>query len=320
MFSRRHSQDLSAVHLSPRLSRAMDLRYSDPPFSTPKPIYLPERQDLTSRCHDVHAIQNDDDARHMAILSGSHTTQKLQAMPKIFCPSCVEDEKPEHFKSKYGYKKHEENHHYYSGHEWHCHDCNLVFDRKSNTKIHFRRLHSAKNQELLMLWGHIELLPRDRFGCGFYNCRQWCKSWKERCDHVTSHMKYGDTSDLWSFSTVMLNLLRQDGVRDEWEKLRRKWGFIESALRWKAADCRVLRQKLECRDFRPGLSVLLEVALSLGIDETLPRTTGKSFQHILKVPSWNSLFEEVPNWNSLSEEVRIELIDTILKRPHMSDV
>jgi hypothetical protein len=133
-------------------------------------------------------------------------------------------------------------------------------------------------------------------------------------------MKYGDTSDLWSFSTVMLNLLRQDGVRDEWEKLRRKWGFIESALRWKAADCRVLRQKLECRDFRPGLSVLLEVALSLGIDETLPRTTGKSFQHILKVPSWNSLFEEVPNWNSLSEEVRIELIDTILKRPHMSDV
>lgn len=225
------------------------------------------------------------------MLSGSRTSQKLQTMPNVFCPSCAEDGgKPKRFKSKYGYKRHEENHHYYGGLEWYCQDCRLVIDGKSQAMKHFRELHPTKNQEMLALRGQIQLLPRYRFGCGFHNCQQWFKSWKERCDHVTTHMECGDTSDLWDFSTVILNLLRQDGVRDEWV---RRYGDIESSLYWRVADCRVLRQKLECRDFRPGLSDLLKAAFDLGINGAMsPTGIEQPFQLVLQVPSRNSILKE----------------------------
>ena len=102
------------------------------------------------------------------------------------------------------------------------------------------------------------------------------------------------TLDQWSESVVISNLLRQNVLRQSWENLLYRYhGAYRPSLVWQLPSARVLCQKLECQDFRPGIQLLVQAAYRLGrLDETpIDSLPGQILQTGLHTPTCDSVPE-----------------------------
>lgn len=215
-----------------------------------------------------------------------------------FCTFCPENTT---FAAKADWKKHETKHHE-TGEDWPCpiRNCGEVLDRKLDFEAHFKRHHPDVPCPTDV---RIRLLPRIVYGCGFDGCKAILTGWKDRCDHVASHMKpkgieKKKTRAEWSYSNMIQNLLRQEATRTAWKSLFANFDSKEPRYKmtWTPENTRVLKQKLECCDMRPEVDVVLHTALSLRSDR--PFNDVAELDPDFKTPSQDS----VPHFNTLTDE------------------
>lgn len=211
------------------------------------------------------------------------------------------------FKAKFDWKKHEMRMHQ-TGEDWPCivKGCNRIFDRQKDFVKHHQRYHSGRPLPPLNEIG-IQLLPRRVFGCGFDKCKEVSIGWDERCDHVARHMKTGALFEQWKYSNVIRNLIRQEALYDTWKELmnciNERLRESRSQTSWRPDNSRILRQKLECCDFRPNREELLIAALSLRVDTPLD-SSDQDLPPGFVTPSRNS----VPNVDKISREQRMHIL------------
>lgn len=148
--------------------------------------------------------------------------------------------------------------------EWKCPTCLTIFDRENDYTRH-NRIEHARQPVLPPTEVVVNILPKQVFACGFQGCENLYTSSDEWFDHITGHMKEGKAPSDWSYNTVIGNLLRQRDLRDYWERMLRAYSTTQHTLNWEPGSARQLCQKLECRDFRPGIQSLVKVAYFLGL-------------------------------------------------------
>jgi hypothetical protein len=114
------------------------------------------------------------------------------------------------------------------------------------------------------------VLPeRVAFGCGFKGCKHVSYNWDDRCNHIAKCDFFLAGSE-WDYSTRIRNLLRQKSICNEWKRFLTRNCYIynidRTTLRWNPKHSRVLRQKLECKDFGPpeALESFFMIAFELG--------------------------------------------------------
>lgn len=192
-----------------------------------------------------------------------------------FCTFCPDLKT---FCAKSDWKKHEMRMHE-TGEDWPCPvpGCSRIFDREKDFLRHCQRYHPGRQLPSLTDI-RIQLLPRNVFGCGFDNCKDFIVGWDDRCNHVADHMKRGKTFSQWKYSNVIRNLIRQDATRDTWKELLSSLHEMSrkgrSQITWCPDNTRILKQKLECCDLRPNREEVLLTALSLRSDLHMdPRCT-----------------------------------------------
>lgn len=88
---------------------------------------------------------------------------------------------------------------------------------------------------------------KDAWGCGFCACL--LTTWEERCEHIAMHFEEKGNSK-WSFTNVVLGLLKQTEVTPAWNQLlslrhgdEQNW----PTLSWESKRCNRLRYKLETK-------------------------------------------------------------------------
>ncbi|OCL13646.1 hypothetical protein AOQ84DRAFT_372005 [Glonium stellatum] len=240
----------------------------------------------------------------------------LQSSERVlFCTFCAEQKENVHktFGTKSDWKKHETRIHE-TGQEWPCPvpNCRLIFDRDADFTRHHQRSHPGRPLPPLSDV-KVQLLPKAVFGCGFDNCKTLLSSWNDRCDHVAKHMKDGMKRTQWRYTNVIRNLIRQDSIRDIWKSLFVYFGEQlkkdRSQLCWHPHNTRVLRQKLECGDFRPNRDDFLMITLKLGLDLPPPSISASSEQAVALPDGFvTPSLDSVENINKLShEQLRIIL-------------
>ncbi|KAF2189357.1 hypothetical protein K469DRAFT_63884 [Zopfia rhizophila CBS 207.26] len=212
-----------------------------------------------------------------------------------FCTFCTDHKS---FCAKSDWKKHETRHHE-TGEDWPCpfRNCFRVFDRQADFLKHCQCHHPDLPPPTDI---RIRLLPRVVYGCGFDGCKAVLIGWNERCNHVADqHMKKeGMTRSEWKYSNVIHNLLRQDATRNGWKEL---FSALETKqpryqITWRPENTRILKQKLECRDMRPDIDVILHTALSLR--EGRPFNDVVELDPSLRTPSQDS----IPDFDTLSQD------------------
>lgn len=203
-------------------------------------------------------------------------TQRLAA--KFFCTFCAENGKSENnrYGTKSDWKKHLTRFHE-TGEEFPCSICAEVFKRYYDLRQHFRQSHSDQPTPSATDI-RVQMPDRDKklaFGCGFLKCKAVLSAWEEWCKHVAGHIEQGGTVSQWRYSTVIRNLLRQEGICDDAKAFLtqacNKWNKDRSELEWRPEDSitRILRQKLECCDFGPDRDAFLELSFRRGFN--MPR-------------------------------------------------
>jgi len=188
--------------------------------------------------------------------------------------------------------------------EWKCPACQTIFDRDTDYERHYRDEHAE--QPVFRATDVVtNLLPKQVFACGFRRCENLFSLWSDWFDHITAHMKDNKKPSDWSYTVVIRNLLRQPDLRDPWERMMlHRYGTTQYALHWDPSSARQLCQKLECRDFRPGINFVVEAANMLG-RLALDQSTREIMQIRLETPSCDS----VPYYQDN------EHLDRILMRP-----
>ncbi|KAJ4291877.1 hypothetical protein N0V90_009773 [Kalmusia sp. IMI 367209] len=199
-----------------------------------------------------------------------------EAAPKqFFCTFCAEVGKYKVIKTKQDWKRHEEDYHIETGLQWICQvkDCSEVFFHGSGFKQHLRKDHEGKK------------LPRDSkevrqlsrvYACGFENCRELNKTWKDHCDHVATHMLKGHTT--WTYDRTIRNLLKDPRLSNQWKNiygtLCPQLEIIPNDLTWDPQSTRRMREQLEFHNFE-GHSIedFLQRLFLVGI----PHTKAKDF-------------------------------------------
>ncbi|OCK92464.1 uncharacterized protein K441DRAFT_570707 [Cenococcum geophilum 1.58] len=239
---------------------------------------------------------------HEAGQSSIHSNERV-----LFCTFCAEQNVNKTFGTKSDWKKHETRIHE-TGQEWPCPtpNCCLVFDRDADFSRHHQRSHPGRPLPPLSDV-KVQLLPKGVFGCGFDNCKTLLSSWNDRCDHVAKHMKDGMKRTQWRYTNVIRNLIRQDSIRDDWKFLfvtfREQLKKDGSQLCWHPHNTRILRQKLECSDFRPNRDDFLMTTLKLGLDLPPPSVPGSSEQAVALPDGFvTPSFDSVQNIDTLSPE------------------
>jgi len=184
----------------------------------------------------------------------------------MFCMYCCEQgKKLRTFGLKSDWKKHLVQFHE-TGEEFPCPvgGCSQVFDRSKDFTQHSREFHA--NQSLPPEKVKVQLLQSVAFGCGFEGCVAVYYNWDSYCKHVAECMTFGRR---WNYSTKIRNLLRQSAIPEASQELFRdlcaRCNTRRSHLRWYPSNTRILRQKLECNDFRPGFKAFITTAFSLGL-------------------------------------------------------
>ena len=199
-----------------------------------------------------------------SIMSSNENLYTSKAV--MFCMYCCEQgKKPSTFRLKSDWKKHIIRFHE-TGEEFPCPvgGCSQVFDRSKDFTLHSREFHA--NQSLPPENVKVQLLQSVAFGCGFEGCAAVCYNWDSYCKHVAECMIFGRR---WNYSTKIRNLLRQPAIPEASQELFRdlcaRCNTRPSHLRWYPSNTRILRQKLECNDFRPGFKAFITTAFSLGL-------------------------------------------------------
>lgn len=191
---------------------------------------------------------------------------------------------------------------HYLGQEWPCTRCCEKFDRERDFVKHFGRKHPGHKPGALTDIVTM-LLPKQVFACGFQGCESLSQSWEQWFNHITDHMAAGMTLTQWSDSVVISNLLRQNALRQSWENLLyHKHAAYRPSFIWQPPSARVLCQKLECQDFRPGIQFLVHAAYQLSQLGSTPTDSlpGQILQTGLDTPTCDSVPEFKDN-NHLDE-------------------
>ena len=169
--------------------------------------------------------------------------------------------------------------------------CHWVFDRDHDFHRHCRFDHPR--QPLPPITDIVTaLLPKQVFACGFQGCESLFSLWDEWFDHITNHMRNGLNPSHWQYSLVIANLLRQTSVREVWEHfLFQAYSTEQPPLEWTPSTSRKLCQKLECKDFRPGINYLVQAAHYLGRprSESTNSIPPPALQFCLRTPSCDSV-------------------------------
>lgn len=225
---------------------------------------------------------------------------------RFFCTYCTEKGVYTSFKFKADWKRHEANMHE-TGQEWSCSfpTCSEIFDRFRDYKQHSQHHHPG---HCALEDAVVQLLPKEAYGCGFEKCKAVLPNWDSRCTHAASHMWDGMTKEQWHYTTVLRNLLRRGGIGEiskfYLSKVRKDFQKGQSELLWHPKSARILRQKLECGDFRPNFHEVLTSAFKLGlrIEDALPE--------IFTTPSADSVPKSLSRlqlWSFLRGTVDISL-------------
>ena len=200
-------------------------------------------------------------------------TQRLDA--KFFCTFCAENGKLENnrYGTKSDWKRHLTKFHE-TGEEFPCSICAEVFKRYYDLRQHFRQSHCGQPTPPATDI-RVQMPDKDKklaFGCGFLKCKAVLSAWEEWCKHVAGHIEHGGTVSQWRYSTVIRNLLRQEGICDDAKAFLtdacNRWNKDRSELEWHPEDSitRILRQKLECCDFGPNRDAFLELSFRTGFN------------------------------------------------------
>lgn len=163
-------------------------------------------------------------------------------------------------KSKQYWKSHEEEFHEQER-MWKCPDCERWFNAGKRFREHHFKHHGCDICEQPKEKGNgSSRIPspcviaaekikhhKDAWGCGF--CVRLLGSWDERCTHVAQHFDEGKTKADWDFTNVILGLLLQPELSNEWHSfLFRKYGERSEEwpkFTWDQKKSRSLRFSLE---------------------------------------------------------------------------
>lgn len=88
---------------------------------------------------------------------------------------------------------------------------------------------------------------KDAWGCGF--CASLLTTWEERCEHIALHFEEKGATK-WSFTNVVLGLLKQTEVSHAWHQMMlQRHGEEQNwpSLAWESKKCNRLRYKLETK-------------------------------------------------------------------------
>lgn len=259
----------------------------------------------------VSSLLNADSFHRSTKNQVGQTFAKPNAPSKFFCPQHQEANCTTTFGRKAECKNHMLNFHNLQQ-EWKCPTCLAIFDRANDYSKHNRDEHAG---QLVFPATDVvtNLLAKQVFACGFQSCENLFSSWAEWFDHITAHMRDGKKPSDWSYTVVIRNLLRQPNLRDAWEQMMlRSYGTTQHMLEWDPSTARQLCQKLECRDFRPGVHVVVQAANLLGqrmSSDQLDLLCRETRQIRLATPSCDS----VPYYEDNEE------LDRILMRPTLSN-
>ncbi|KAF2428920.1 hypothetical protein EJ08DRAFT_698715 [Tothia fuscella] len=134
----------------------------------------------------------------------------VEAKKKYFCTSCNKG-----FARKYDWKVHEQRYHEQQT-QFPCPDCNQILFAETLFKSHHRDAHGCQECP------HAKTVAKDvdmrrrrtAWGCGF--CSEILDDWEKRCDHVAGHYDNGIKREEWDHSKVIIGLLRQPAIDQEW--------------------------------------------------------------------------------------------------------
>jgi len=212
----------------------------------------------------------------------------------FFCTYCAELGLTTTFGRKRDWKVHELEFHN-AGREWPCCACSSVFDRFKDFDKHFKNAHPETNRPAIADFG-VQLQPKQVFACGFSGCRELLTSLNDRFQHVAHHMEKRDAKrNQWHYSIVILNLLRQPGIKREWKTfLDQHSGTENLVFSWNPRSSRKLRQKLECQDFSPDVQSLVVAAWILRSAGPIHSTSSydQFLQNVLRTPIMNTPFRD----------------------------
>lgn len=203
-------------------------------------------------------------------------------------------------KSKQYWKSHEEEFHEQER-MWKCPDCERWFNAGKRFREHHFKHHGCDVCEQPKEKGNgSSRIPspcvtaaekikhhKDAWGCGF--CVRLLGSWDERCTHVAQHFDEGKTKADWDFTNVILGLLLQPELSNEWHSfLFRKYGELSEEwpkFTWDQKKSRSLRFSLEEKwdtrvldtNTRQHLTVLIQKLHDLG--SPVPSNLGIQIMH-----------------------------------------
>lgn len=203
-------------------------------------------------------------------------------------------------KSKQYWKSHEEEFHEQER-MWKCPDCERWFNAGKRFREHHFKHHGCDVCEQPKEKGNgSSRIPspcvtaaekikhhKDAWGCGF--CVRLLGSWDERCTHVAQHFDEGKTKADWDFTNVILGLLLQPELSNEWHSfLFRKYGERSEEwpkFTWDQKKSRSLRFSLEEKwdtrvldtNSRQHLTVLIQKLHDLG--SPVPSNPGIQIMH-----------------------------------------
>lgn len=137
----------------------------------------------------------------------------VEAKKKYFCTACNKG-----FARKYDWKVHEQRYHEQQT-QYPCPDCNQILFAETLFKSHHRDAHGCQDCP------HAKTVAKDvdvrrkrtAWGCGF--CSEMLDDWEKRCDHVAGHYDNGTKREEWDHSKVVIGLLRQPDIDQEWRIL-----------------------------------------------------------------------------------------------------
>ncbi|KAF2018072.1 hypothetical protein BU24DRAFT_335351, partial [Aaosphaeria arxii CBS 175.79] len=147
-------------------------------------------------------------------VSRTKRSRRSTKEPKYWCTSCGEG-----FGEKYDWKRHEVVYQEWTE-TYHCDNCDKVYHLDKDFIHHHQKSHRCRTCAEKQ---HLELARRKRkgrtgWGCGF--CTKYHSDWTERCNHIAWHFeKNGDTMEKWKHSRVILSLLQQPYIWQEWMRL-----------------------------------------------------------------------------------------------------
>jgi len=137
----------------------------------------------------------------------------VDAKKKYFCTSCNKG-----FARKYDWKVHEQRYHEQQT-QFPCPDCNQILFAETLFKSHHRDAHGCQEcPHAKTVAKEVDMRRRrTAWGCGF--CAEMLDDWEKRCDHVAGHYDNGVKREEWDHSKVIVGLLRQPAVDEEWRSV-----------------------------------------------------------------------------------------------------